>query len=159
MLTLHKDDSRLDDVCAAAESACNGISGSHEWPVVVHPHFAVFKARGGSSVFGTTYALYLRDIDTIFVNSANFFALADDLKTAVLIHEVGHAYLHATKSQDTDCFAADIFACEHGQEDSIVKERSSLGDGYVDALALRGSPAAAREAFGVWFNQKRVGLI
>lgn len=107
----------------------------------------------------TTPAAYRKSDATLYVNAETFLAMSEDEQLAVIVHEVGHAV-----QPEADCFDADMFACQHGQEATLVAERAkhyagAAGSEYAAALQQWRDPTTAREAFAIWRGKKLAGVI
>lgn len=148
---------RLSGVCRRAEIDCASVPAKHEWPVVLVEDFhelpqVKLKAQA------TSPAAFIPSTKTIYVNEGSFFGMSEDEQVAVLVHEVGHAVLEA------DCFGADMFACQHGQEAVLIAERErhyggAAGAEYADALRQWREPHLARKAYSRWHGRRLAGVI
>lgn len=158
-IKLTENSDRIADVCRNAEAACTPLAATHEWPVVLLEHFRDLPEAKVAASYAKTPAAYRKSNATLYVNGETFFAMSADEQLAVVVHEVGHAV-----QPEGDCFDADMFACRHGQETTLVAERArhyggAAGCEYGAALRQWKNPTTAREAFTIWRDKKRAGLI
>lgn len=157
-IKLAEQDDRLGDVCRKAEDACAALRNTHEWPLTIVEDFRELP-QVRLTRQATTPAAFIPSERRICINEGPFFAMTDDEQLAVLVHEVGHAVLDSA-----DCFEADMFACEHGQERTLVAERrkhysGTAGDESAAALLQWREPKAARLAFVRWRGRRLSGVI
>lgn len=157
-ITLDEQSEDLADVCRKAELACAGVPTTHAWPVVMTSDFRALP-QVKLKAQETTPAAYIPSTKTIHVNEPFFVGMSEDEQLAVLVHEVGHAVL-----ESADCFAADMFACQYGQEVALVAERrnhygGAAGAEYAEALLKWREPDLARAAYSKWRARKLAGII
>ena len=157
-IKLTEDSARLTELCRKAEAACTTLKTTHEWPVSLLEHFRGLPEAKAAPSFATTPATYRKSDATLYVNAEAFFAMTGDEQLAVVVHEVGHAVTGG------DCFDADMFACEHGQQTALVAERTkhyggAAGAEYAAALLQWKNPTSARAAFSSWRMKKLIGAL
>ncbi|MFO0762945.1 MAG: hypothetical protein U0359_41295 [Byssovorax sp.] len=155
-ITLTENAESIAEVCRKTEAACAALTTVHAWPVVLLDHFRDLPEAEAASSYASTPAGYRKSDATVYVNAEAFFAMAMSEQLAVLVHEVGHAVT------DGDCFEADLFACEHGQEATLVAERTkhyggAAGAEYATALQQWRDPERARSAFAAWRTKRLIG--
>lgn len=158
-IKLTENSERIANVCRNAEAACTPLATNHEWPVVVLEHFRDLPESKVAASYAKTPAAFRKSQSALYVNGEAFFAMTEDEQLAVVVHEVGHA-VHP----EGDCFDADMFACRHGQETTLVAERAkhyggAAGWEYSAALRQWKNPTTAREAFTIWRGKKLAGMI
>lgn len=158
-IKLTENSVRIAEVCRRAEAVCASLATSHEWPVVLLEHFRDLPEAKAAASYTTTPAAYRKSDAMLYVNGETFFAMSEDEQLAVVVHEVGHAV-----QPEGDCFDADMFACRHGQETTLVAERAkhyggAAGSEYAAALQRWKDPRTAREAFALWRGKKLAGVI
>jgi hypothetical protein len=140
-IKLTENSERIASVCRKAAAACASLATSHEWPVVLLEHFRSLPESNAAGSYATTPAAYRRSDATLYVNGETFFAMSEDEQLAVIMHEVGHAV-----EPEGDCFDADMFACRHGQETTLVTERAKHYGGAAGSspyLCVIGTPSEA----------------
>lgn len=157
-IKLTENSERIANVCRKAEAACASLATSHAWPLVLLDHFRVFPEAKSAASYVTTPAAFRKSEVTVYVNGETFFAMSEDEQVAVVVHEVGHAVT------DGDCFDADMFASENGQEATLVAERTKhyggvAGAEYAAALLQWRTPATARAAYATWRGKKLAGVL
>lgn len=158
-IVLTENSERIADICRKAEAVCASLTTSHQWPVVLLEHFRALPEAQAVLSYATTPAAYRKSNVALYVNAEVFFAMSEQERLAVIVHEVGHAV-----QPGGDCFDADMFACRHGQATTLVIERTRhyggvAGSEYAAALLEWRDPTRARAAFSIWRAKRLAGVI
>jgi hypothetical protein len=113
-------------------------------------------------------ALYRLKEQTILVNGANFFSLAEDVSRAALAHEIGHAVYHRDSLGQLvptykflhEDIVADLLACKWGFLGGLRRERlGSYGQRYSEILELWSNEDEFVRRMNTWYQRRLAGII
>lgn len=150
----------------AVELRIEDLAELHEMddvPVEERASFEEFAAESKSATIGRTPALYRLSTKTIYLNVTELSRLSEPERQAVVLHEVAHAYLHATYPGRNDCIGADLLVCRWGLGGALIANRrapGNYGDEYADLLGDVASEGedAVREKLRRWQFRRLAGI-
>lgn len=151
------------DAVEARISQIADLQGMTDLPVEEREDFQAFATESKSATMGRTPALYRLSTRTVYLNGAELPRLPEVERQAVLLHEIAHAYLHATDPAGNDCIGADLLVCRWGLSAPLIANRRAPGnysDEYADLLArvaIEGEDAV-RQKLREWQIRRLAGF-
>lgn len=167
-MELKESDSKLATLCREFEGLTDAVEQlkAAELQVVLLPDFAQEPEAAQSNVIRNTSAAYRRSLRSVIVNDSEFWNLDEDVRLAVLAHEVGHAICHRDGLIEAprfewlhECQVADLLACRWGFHAALRKERmASYGSRYCDILDQWEDEESYVTNMARWRQQHLAGL-
>jgi hypothetical protein len=168
-MRISETDPKLTLVCRELEQRLADVPrlSTLEVPVRLLATFRDLPEAKRLVTFAKTPAAFRQSTKTICVNDELFFAYANRVRLAILVHEVAHAfrYLNGLIPQQHEeiiheCMWADRLVCEWGFCDELIEERrQSYGKEYVAALEKWPKEAAFVSAMAKYRQLKLAGLV